>query len=85
MTQITLPSRCDRAAAQALVPELVEALGSGGIEVDARGSEHIGLAMLQVLASARVSFERLRIVPSEALREAARLTGLSLSLFDEEA
>lgn len=85
MTQLTLPSRCDRAAAEALVPELIEALGSGTVEIDASGTEHVGLAMLQVLASARAGFEHFAIAPSDALVDAARLSGLSHILFDGDA
>jgi hypothetical protein len=34
MPTITLPPRCDRAAAEALLPELVAALGAGAMQID---------------------------------------------------
>ena len=85
MPLITLPARCDRAAAAALLPEFVAALGHDTLDVDATGTQQIGIAMLQLLASARVSFGSLRLRPSDALREAARLSGLGTHLFDEDA
>lgn len=85
MTKITLPARCDRASALAQLPEFVAALGSEMLDVDGSQVEQVGQAMLQLLASARGSFNHLRIVPSEPLREAARLTGLYTHLFEEGA
>ncbi len=82
MATITLPARCDRAATNALLPEFIAALGHDTLDVDATGTEHVGHAMLQLLASARASFDHLRIAPSQALREAARLTCLGPHLFD---
>eukprot|EP01037_Dinobryon_pediforme_P017442 gene17442-17633_t len=38
MTTISLPPRCDRAAAEALLPEMIAALGSGPLVIDARDS-----------------------------------------------
>jgi hypothetical protein len=84
MATITLPARCDRAAATALLPEFVAALGDQSLEVDASGTQQVGHAMVQLLASARASFDHLRIVPSEALREAAQLCGLGAHLLDED-
>jgi len=81
MTTFTLPERCDRAAAESLLPDLVEALASGATTVDASAVRQIGQAGLQLLASARKSHEGLAIVSSPALDEAARLTGLSQHLF----
>lgn len=85
MTTITLPARCDRAAAMALFPDFVAAIGADVLDVDARQAEQVGQAMLQLLASAKGSFAHMRIAPSDRLREAARLTGLDAYLFDEVA
>lgn len=85
MTNFTLPERCDRAAAQALLPDLVEALGSGTTTLDGSGVRQIGHAALQLLASARKSHDGLRIIGSDALIEAVRLTGLEQHLFGEAA
>jgi len=82
MTTFTLPERCDRAAAEALLPDLVEALGAGAIEIDGNAVRQVSLALLQTLASARKSHEALRILPSPALRDAAELTGLATHLFE---
>lgn len=84
MTAITLPARCDRAAAEALLPELVAAMGSGPIAIDGSAVTRAGQAMLQVLASARRTGEGARITPSPALYDAAQLTGLIAELFDED-
>jgi hypothetical protein len=83
MTRIILPARCDRAAASALLPDFIAALGMDRLEVDASGVEQVGHAMVQLLASARASFEHLSITPSQALREAAQLSGLGAYLLDE--
>ncbi len=85
MATIILPARCDRAATTALLPEFVAAMGNDDLEIDASKTTLVGYAMLQLLASAKNSFARLRIVPSEALRDAARLTGLEIHLFEEAA
>ncbi len=82
MTTFTLPERCDRAAAEALLPDLVEALSAGAGEIDGSAVRQVSLALLQTLASARKSHEALRIVPSPMLRNAAELTGLSAHLFE---
>lgn len=82
MSTITLPSRCDRAAAEALLPELVAALGNGLLVIDGTACTHIGQAMFQVLASARRSGEGAVISASPALRDAARQIGLDSDLFD---
>jgi anti-anti-sigma regulatory factor len=83
MTRIILPARCDRAAASALLPDFVAPLGLDRLEIDASGVEQVGHAMLQLLASARASFEQFSIAPSPALREAAQLSGLAAHLLDE--
>lgn len=77
MSSIILPARCDRAAAEALLPEFIAALGSGPLRIDARQCEHIGQAMLQLLVSARQTGDGALIDPSPALRDAATLTGLA--------
>jgi hypothetical protein len=82
MITITLPARCDRAAATAMLPDFVAALGNERIEVDASGVELAGHAMLQLLASARNSFAQMTIAASAPLVEAARLTGLHAHLFE---
>lgn len=83
MTSITLPARCDRAAAEALCPEFVAAVGDGPIRVDASAVTHVGQAVLQLLVSARRSGGGAVIASSPALDEAARLTGLEAELFEE--
>jgi anti-anti-sigma regulatory factor len=82
MNSITLPARCDRAATEALWPELVAAMGDGPTAIDASGVEHVGQAMLQLLVSARRSGGGAVITASSKLREAAVLTGLTSELFE---
>lgn len=81
MSSITLPARCDRAAAEALLPELIAALGSGPLRIDASECQQVGQAMLQLLVSARQTGEGAIIKPSQALREVAALSGLTDELF----
>ncbi|MCJ2184432.1 STAS domain-containing protein [Novosphingobium sp. 1949] len=83
MSSVTLPVRCDRAAAEAIWPELVAAVGNEATQIDASGVEHVGQAVLQLLVSARRSGGGAHIQASPALREAARLTGLEAELFEE--
>lgn len=83
MNSITLPVRCDRAAAEAIWPELVAALGNGAIRIDGSAVEHVGQAVLQLLVSARRSGGGAVIAASSALHDAARLTGLTAELFEE--
>ena len=83
MTMVTLPASCTRSAAEALLPELIAALGNGRLLIDGTGVNQIGQAMLQLLVSARRSGEGASITPSSTLREAAALAGLSDELFDE--
>lgn len=85
MPTITLPARCDRAAAEALLPEMVAALGSGVLHIDARECAQIGQIMLQVLISARRSGDGAVIEPSQALRDTACQLGLDAELFDGAA
>ena len=53
MQTITLPERCDRAAAEVLLPEFVAAIGSGPLRIDGTATKQCGQAMLQLLVSAR--------------------------------
>ena len=80
---ITLPARCDRAAAEALLPELIAALGSGALAIDARACTQIGQVMLQILVAARRTGEGAVIQASAHLRETARRLGLDDELFDD--
>lgn len=79
---ITLPARCDRAAAEALLPEFQAAIGGGGLHIDAGATTHVGQAMLQLLVSARLTGEGASIIGSSALHEMAALAGLETVLFD---
>lgn len=83
MSTISLPSRCDRAAAEALLPEMIAALGSGPLTIDARQCSQIGQVMLQILVSARRTGEGAVIEASQVLRETARRLGLEAELFDD--
>ncbi|MBC2665608.1 STAS domain-containing protein [Novosphingobium flavum] len=84
MQTIVLPERCDRAAAEALLPEFAAALGGGPLMIDASPVRQCGQAMLQLLVSARRTGAGARITPSPALIDVALLTGLDHELFDEE-
>lgn len=81
MSSISLPARCDRAATEALLPELIAALGSGPLHIDAQECEQVGQAMLQLLVSARQTGEGAVIKSSQALRDTAKLAGLTDELF----
>lgn len=85
MPTITLPARCDRAAAEALLPEMVAALGSGALTIDARDCTRIGQAMLQLLVSARRTGDGATIQASSQLHDTMRELGLHDELFDGEA
>lgn len=85
MASITLPARCDRAAAEALLPELRAAIGSGPIAIDGRAVSQVGEAVLQLLLAARRSGDGAVIEPSPALIEAARLAGVDAHLFEGTA
>jgi anti-anti-sigma regulatory factor len=50
---LTLPSRCDRQAAEALLPDLRSAVAAGAVAIDGSDVMHFGQAMLQLLLSAR--------------------------------
>lgn len=81
MSSISLPARCDRAATEALLPEMIAALGAGPLHIDARECQQVGQAMLQLLVSARQTGEGAVIDASPALRETAALAGLTEELF----
>lgn len=81
--RIVLPGLCDRGAAEALLPEMIAAIGAGRIEIDATGTTRLGQAMLQILVSARQTDLGATILPSPEVIETARLTGLEKVLFDE--
>lgn len=49
----TLPARCDRAAAAAMLPVMRAGIDAGGIAVDGGEVAQLGQAMLQLLLSAR--------------------------------
>ena len=85
MPTITLPARCDRAAAEALLPEMDAGLGSGALQINARDCTQIGQAMLQLLVSARRTGDGAVIEPSDTLRETARQLGLETELFDSQS
>lgn len=81
--RFVLPALCDRGAAEALLPELVAAIGAGRIEIDASGTTRMGQAMLQILVSARQTDRSATITRSPEPIEAARPCGLGRVLFDE--
>lgn len=82
MTTITLPERCDRSAAEAMLPELLAAVGSEPVAVDGSKVRQVGLSMMQLLVSARRTGSGITIEASDALKEAADLTGLAEDLFE---
>ncbi|GAC1613184.1 MAG: hypothetical protein NVS3B27_11740 [Novosphingobium sp.] len=81
--RLVLPALCDRGAAEALLPELVAAIGTGKIEIDASGTTRMGQAMLQILVSARQTDGGATIIASPEVIETATLCGLDRVLFDE--
>jgi hypothetical protein len=83
MPTISLPPRCDRAAAEALLPEMIAALGMGTLKIDARDCTQVGQVMLQLLVSARRTGDGAMIDASALLRDTARRLGLSAELFDD--
>lgn len=85
MNSVTLPARCDRAAAEAIWPELIAAMSNRPTAIDASAVEHVGQAMLQLLVSARRSGGGAVIMASAALKDAAAMTGLTQELFEENA
>lgn len=85
MATIILPEDCDRAAAAAVLPELVAAAGAGPIAIDGTAVRRAGQAMLQVLLAARASHGGAVIAASEGLRRSAAIAGLEKPLFEQEA
>ena len=83
MQALTLPARCDRATATALLPGFIAASRDGRIAIDASAVAQVSQAMLQLLVSARCTGMGAIITASPALRDAARLSGLADALFDE--
>ena len=55
MTCIDLPPRADRAAAEALLPALRDAVAAGDVAIDGTQVAQIGQAMLQLLIATRRS------------------------------
>jgi anti-anti-sigma regulatory factor len=81
---ITLPSKCDRAAASALVPDLSDAIGAQPLTVNAAQVERIGQAMLQLLVSAARTEGGIALTdPSEPFAAAVKLAGLEAVLLEE--
>ncbi len=83
MTTITLPPRCDLAAADAVLPDLLAAQGANRLAIDGSQVEQIGQAMLQLLVSARRTGGGATITPSPVLVQAGRMAGLTDELFEE--
>lgn len=81
MTDICLPQVCDREAVIGLLPAFVAAVGVRPMVVDGRAVRRIGQPMLQLLLSASKSGAGAVIEnPSQALRDAAQLAGLTTAL-----
>ncbi len=72
MRHMSLPTRCDRAAAIAFHPELRTYMLKGPVEIDGSDVAQLGQAMLQLLLSARLSATKtghhLNIIMSEKMR-----------------
>lgn len=85
MHRFTLPEDCDRAAAVAILPDMVAASGAMPLEIDGTAVRRVGQAMLQVLLAARRSGAGVIITPSDPFRETAQMAGLASALFDLEA
>ena len=85
MPTISLPPQCDRAAAQALLPQMIAALGAGTMTIDASACTQIGQAVLQLLISARRTGDGAVINGSAHLCDFAHSLGLSAHLFDDVA
>lgn len=83
MTTIVLPDRCDRGAADALLPDLLATVGSGPVLLDGSGVRQVGQAMLQLLLSARRTVDAAIVSPSSTLVEAAQMAGLAAELFED--
>lgn len=77
ITTLTLPARCDRSAADALLPQLQAAVAAGEVAVDGTTVAHFGQAMLQLLLSARLTLARrgiaMTVTASPAMRDMLEL------------
>ncbi len=86
MTMIELPPRCDRAAAAALQPELVDAMADEPTLIDASKVERIGMAMLQLLVCAANTGGGISLAkPSRAFCETVSLANLQAILTEKDA
>lgn len=83
MNTVHLPSHCDRAAALALYPELLEAMGAKATPIDASKVERLGQPMLQLLVSAATSGSGIALRdPTPQFLDAIRMAGLGELLAD---
>lgn len=83
MHTIELPPHCDRAAAAALYPELVEAVSGTPTPIDASKVERLGQAMMQLLVSAAATGGGIALQnPSAQFRDARQMAGLDAVLLD---
>ena len=86
MPEVSLPSVCDRAAAETVHAELSDALSSQPIDVDGSDVTKVGLLVLQLLVSATKSEGGIRLVePSKQLSETITLFGLEEALIKDGA
>lgn len=86
MQPLTLPSVCDRAAANAIYSELCDALSATPQPVDASEVRKIGQAMLQVLVAAQRTEGGIAITAvSHDFVAATKLAGLDDVLSEETA
>ncbi|MBY0306287.1 MAG: STAS domain-containing protein [Sphingomonas sp.] len=69
---LVLPARCDRQAADDLLPKLRESLAAGDVVIDGKAVVQLGQSMLQLLLSARKTAWKnqtaLTVSASEAIR-----------------
>lgn len=83
---LILPARCDRQAADELLPRLREAVASGDVAIDGSAVIQMGHAMLQLLLSARktASVQRaaLTVSMSDAMLTSLKAIGAD-NLFDD--
>lgn len=90
MSSITLPSKCDRQAAELLYVDLAEAAASNAIDtpivLDASKVEQMSHAALQLLVSAARTGAGIDIQsPSHAFLKASELTQLNHILMEASA
>lgn len=83
-TLLALPARCDRAAADVLLPRLRAAVAAGDVAIDGGDVVQFGQAMLQLLLSARAAAaatgHRLTIAPSPSMRGIVAMAGAAALL-----